>query len=245
MRYHEINETASQLYEARLSQSHSETLFWHGTDNRNAKGIMENGLLTAGEVARKVGGKFITTGQDGVYLTPSFTKAVQFASMNKRTVWSWVFAVKGADLSDINIDEDDVGNAVQVSLYQNAENHHFRHYLDSKPWYTAGVNRSVRAELSSLAQSELSAELITNLQRCAPGSCQPSITAAVGMQLLPHISNQTKLIMSELGCSIVIASTVRPESAWRFKPAASTDVHNDSLRIGALPSLEKHAEKMR
>ena len=231
------------LKEASLPPASAQKTYWHGTDNLAGAKIARMGYLkTAFEVERKNGGTMALTAQNGVYMTPEFTEALKYASPKRKTAWSWIFAIPGTGVTEMSIDEDELGQLAHVLV--NGV-HRFKmndQYMSKfKGYYRAAKDPKVAGPFLELIKHNFP-QFMEELEGQAPTS---SIIKA-GQQLVSAVPDDLKQALTLHGCHIVALHPITVTMAWRFKPNLNGKIHNAYI-FGNDPgkALNEFAERIK
>lgn len=237
-----------QLIEASITPSVAKRAYWHGTDNKCGQRIMKEGLRPGSEIitTKASNPKYIPAVTSGIYLTPSFTYALTFTKTTQK--YSWIFNIPGDALSDIEIDEDEIGSAIRYALkYKQNPNNPDIVYARRMGIAACKLilnDGNLRDSLLSIAQTNLPDDLWRQLNEF--WHLNRRWLADAGKHLLPILPDTMKQSMVDAGCHIVNRTPIVPISAWRFDPGNRNNIHNKYIETSSISkALDAFAERMR
>ena len=232
------------LREAAVTPAVASRLYWHGTDNKSGTRILKEGIRPGNEIVttRAKDPTYLPPVFPGVYLTPDLRYALKFTETKQK--YGWVFAIAGQDLTDLEIDEDEVGKAVRYGLQAVANPSNNRFDMDRPACAVVSRDAEFRDALLALASQHLPDDLMQHLRTF--GKYSAKWMSDAGAALIPVMPDGMKQTLVDAGCHVVNRTAIVPQMAWRFPPAAYCDIHNAFNRNNdAAGTLDRMAERMR
>ena len=207
--------------------------FYHGTKKASsAERIWKDGILPdlsetpKTNVSRPVAGR--------VYLTQKLSEAIPYMlggafagsefprEFMRGEPFGFMFVVNGSDLSDIQPDEDQVGQAVYDKAFPWLER-----YLD--------ILRLKLPEIDSEDEDVVDYRFQSLLEQVNAGEYVAWIRA--GHYLLPHLNNKEKLDVIKKYGNIANEGKIMPVEMWRFRKDYSPDLKHDGSNFFELAQL--------
>lgn len=204
-------------------QSDLERVYYHGTPkSENAKSIMAHGINPPDLTGRS---NYLTPVKGKVYITPKIDYATIYAiggnvAGNKAPDWmldsygryGYLFVIDGHQLSDIQPDEDSVGEMIYDGeidwLNDLAED-----VLEFENYDDDGVTLGL---YSAVMDGEYNA------------------WAAAGKIVLDSMSNEQKLELIDLGAHIAHTGKLMPSETWKFDRNRTVDLARDGSNFFSL-----------
>ena len=112
MRYQRIIDEA-------VSVGSRHAIYWHGTNNTSGRTILQEGFRPGFQRHRVTKG-YIPPAYPGIYLTPRLTVAITYAYRENRQKFGWLFGIDAAKLTQVDIDQDEIGTAMRAALFKQA-----------------------------------------------------------------------------------------------------------------------------
>lgn len=204
-------------------------VYYHGTRSEAAaKSILSKGIdpgdIAAPEKHKVTKGPNLVPVKGKVYITPSLQYAQIYAIGGDMAGHDWkpdedfgyVFEIKGSDLRDIQPDEDSVGEYICNAA---------RELKRQEPWMRRLVYKSQ--------------ELLTELQWKKLLQGDYTIWAHCGKKLLPHMSDEDKHRMIDLGAHVAHDGNLMPAAAYKIDLTKIKDLKRDGS------NFFDHAEKIK
>lgn len=204
-----------------LPSSFASKKYFHGCSvESSAKKIMTEGLVPGNIVGSRAKG-FLEPMAGKVYLTPSLGYAAIYALgagmvgidlssdhgrelVNRGGSIGYIFVVNGSDLSDVEPDEDFVGEAIARGL---------------------NGNRGVSAADQEVARIASRFVHPSRLAKVRDGYV--AFQASVGKQVMSKISPDLKIRLIEQGASIAHHGPIMPREAWALPKERFSEISNN------------------
>lgn len=193
-----------ELFEmATPTKEHGKIKYFHGSnDELAAEKIIKDGFLKPRDLEisdKKLKGPTLEPVKGKVYLTPSLSYAQIYAiggnlagsNYISRKQYGYLFQINGKELTDIQPDEDSVGELIHNELH-----------TPQKPFLNTYVN---------IARRQLTARQFKELE-----NGEYVMWAHAGKKLLKTMSDFDKLKFIELGAHIAHTGNIKIEKAWKI-----------------------------
>lgn len=198
--------------------------YYHGTNNKKAaQSIIRNGIQPP-DPSNKNG--WLTPVAGRVYLAPTLAYAMIYAAggnvfgsenspemldrLTKDGDYGYVFVVEGDALTDIQPDEDNVGELLSYVLDPEGNNY----MAKSHPKWKLAVSSRSLEWLRRLGMNH-----ITDRWRAKIIDGEYSYWAKAGKKLIKKMMDSEKLQIIDLGANIAHQGAVKPKEVWRFNKA--------------------------
>lgn len=195
-------------------------VYYHGTEFSNAEKIIRDGIdPDATNLKYDNRRSWLRPQQGHVYLTTDLKYAIIYAlggdflgddpsrPLSGKGV---VFEIDGGDLSDISPDEDKIGQILHVALAEKPE--------DIEKYYYPGRSGLFESpEIQGL--KSIASRVLTPLQYRNMGSrwgkgAEVHYQANVGKKLSPHLPDNIKHFLIDLGSHVAHKGSIIPKRAW-------------------------------
>jgi len=211
------------------AEQHLSSVYYHGTDEAGAQGIMQRGI-EAGDIilptSKKSRCPSLEPVPGKVYITPKIGYAQVYAiggdmagsnyrSTAGQSTHGYVFVIKGSQLKDIQPDEDSIGEMIWRQLYEPKDNRFLKTY-------------------AYMAQQILTPKQFLKLK-----DGEYVMYAHVGKKLLAKMSDADKLEFINLGAHIAHTGNLQPDETWKIDLSKMREMKRDGSNFFELAEKVK------
>lgn len=196
------------------TKDHRSKIYYHGTASEDAGlSILKTGIQPGDIVMQRksVKGPSLEPVKGKVYVTPELKYAQIYAlggdvagsSLMRQRGYGYLFVIDGSELSDIQPDEDSIGEMIYYAFKGDRK----------EPLLQRYVNNASRELTVSQWRRFAEAEYV--------------MWAHLGKKLLKKMSDEDKLSFIDLGAHVANTGAIQFKEAWRIDKAKSKDLKRD------------------
>lgn len=195
------------------TKDHRSKIYYHGTASEDAGlSILKTGIQPGDIVMQRksVKGPSLEPVKGKVYVTPELKYAQIYAlggdvagSLMRQRGYGYLFVIDGSELSDIQPDEDSIGEMIYYAFKGDRKEPLLQRYVN-------------------IASRELT---VSQWRRFADADYV--MWAHLGKKLLKKMSDEDKLSFIDLGAHVANTGAIQFKEAWRIDKAKSKDLKRD------------------